>query len=246
MNQMKRVLALSFYICCAVLSLAVLLGIFTPLRAIPAASAHPLAIVVVTLVALFTLVGAGCCLAKMVLRQRRSQDMLRIGDDGEISIETAALTSTVRQAVRGVEGVLLRDVEVGVAQQRSENVLEVRLVVEPGESCKLMSAARAMQEACKRSLESFTEHRVATVAVDYVQGPDSHRESAAKPSPDGGVDDDAVVEAGMPGCDGRHTTGCIERETAPDAVADRSDILCGADIAVEDADRDPSSAQNAS
>ena len=104
---------------------------------------------------------------------------------GEISIETAALTSTVRQAVRGVEGVLLRDVEVGVAQQRSENVLEVRLVVEPGESCKLMSAARAMQEACKRSLESFTEHRVATVAVDYVQGPDSHRESAAKPSPDG-------------------------------------------------------------
>ena len=131
--------------------------------------ANPLIVVLLTLISIPVLAGVGYCVYKLAISYVHSKETLTSDEGGTISIETEALVSTAKRALKNVEGVTVRDVRVAVVRQKGDTSMNVDVTaVSHGDDSLVVSAAK-IKDACKKSLEGFTEHEVSSVNVTFIE-----------------------------------------------------------------------------
>lgn len=190
----RRVLTL--VTCCCSLAVAVVsfFAIWTPLGGfLVGVFSDSLAWRLIASAAVLLALGsAAVLLVRAVRATLRDEGLLRLGEDGQIGIESGALVSTAKRAAASVSDVQIGDVDIDLVQHRGEPALAVRMSAVASEDEPIMTCARSIQRAVKDALEAFTEHRVTRVALDFVEprrrpehpGPKSPAaEVAASPAP---------------------------------------------------------------
>ena len=122
--------------------------------------------VLLAMVALAGIAAGTSAVAYALLHERAT---LHAGPEGVINIERSALESTARRALGSVEGITLQKVVARVIERKGEPVIDLTVTAVPYGSASLMVTAGRIQTAAKRAVESFTDHEVRYVAVNFVE-----------------------------------------------------------------------------
>lgn len=94
---------------------------------------------------------------------------LGANETGTISIEKGALVSTAARALGDIDNVAVQDVKVDVIPRGDTAVIDLSVTAVPLGTDSLMALAGRIQGATKRAIETFTEHEVRYVAVNFVE-----------------------------------------------------------------------------
>ncbi len=129
---------------------------------------------------------AGLCLGCYILVKSlsRRQAMLHSGPGGVVNIELGALESTARRSLASLQGISLIKVEAVVSDRKGSPVIDMSVTAVPFGVESLMTTANRIERSVKQAVESFTDHEVRSVSVNFVEPQNKEERKAAEDAVD--------------------------------------------------------------